>query len=263
MALVRSSVVNRIPALGGLGGLVFLSAVFHGVLLLLPMPQWSLTSVEPEPEEIIEQSGAIAITTLPVIAPPVAQPEPEIIPPPTPVSEVIEIPPLTQVPDNLPAIDQSIVEETWDEADDVDELEQSPLEPDVDENELDPQDSEPEAGIAVQFSHNFPHLAGSQAGCYGLQNCRIAEGHNYRAAAQKIIDELEAQGYELTLYEGNDDSDVRNHRIYEMRLSSNAEVEYLNLFGEDFTTVIYVVTPRLITKAELQTLETNQQQTGG
>ncbi|WP_031294525.1 hypothetical protein [Leptolyngbya sp. Heron Island J] len=257
--------MNRLPALGGLGGLVFLSAVLHGALLLLPLPQWSSTLVEPEPEEAIEQSGAIAITTLPVVVPPVTQLEPETTPPPAPTSEVIEPPPLTQVPDNLPDIDEFIVEEPLDELDDIDDIEQPPFAPSDDENELDPQDSEPEAGIAVQFSHNFPHIPGAQAGCYGLQNCRIAEGQNYIDASRTIIDELTAQGYELQLYEGNDDSDVRNHRIYEMRSSTNteAEVKYLNLFGEGLKTVIYLVTPRLITQAELQTLEINQQQTGG
>ncbi|MDV3349103.1 hypothetical protein QGP82_10405 [Leptothoe sp. LEGE 181152] len=247
--LVKPSLPLRLP--GGLGALVLLSVFLHGGLLLLPMPQWWSISVESDPEEVIEDSGAIAITTLPIIpqSDPPLQPEAPTVQEPEPV----EPPPLLQVPDNGSAMeDLSIIEDALEDLEEPEAVEQ-PIEL-SDEDELDPENSEPEAGIAFQFGNDFPHLAGSQAGCYGLENCRTAEGQNYIDAVQDITNRLEAQGYELTPYEGNDDSDVRNHRIFEMRLPDKAEIKYLNVFGEGLRTAIYIITPRIITQQELQTL---------
>lgn len=250
MALVRFSLVSRLPSIGGLGSLVFVSAVLHGGLLLLPLPQW--WSAESEPEVVIEESGAIAITSLPIIAAPETKPEPETVTPvePAPIPAEVVPPPPVQVPENLPDLTEPPVEPPVDESETLEELE--PVADPFEENELDMQDSEPEAGIAFQFSQNFPHLSGAQTGCYGLQNCRITEGQNYIDALQEITDTLEAQGYQLDPYEGNDDSDVRNHKIYEMRLPDASEVKYLNVFGEGLKTTIYIITSRIITQEELE-----------
>lgn len=252
--LVKPSLSLRLPGVGG--ALVLLSVFLHGGLLLLPMPQWWSTPIESDPEEVIEESGAIAITTLPIIPQPDIPPQPEVTVAPEPAP--VELPPLTQIPDNLPEIiEQQPIEDTLEELEEPEDIEQ-PIEP-SDEDELDSENSEPEAGIAFQFGNDFPHLANSQAGCYGLDNCRTAEGKNYIDAVQEIKTELEAQGYELTLYEGNDDSDVRNHRIFEMRLPDETEVKYLNVFGEGLRTAIYMITPRIITQQELQTLGNSPQ----
>lgn len=245
----------RLQADRGLGILVAVS-VLHGGLLLLPMPQWWQRVAEPEPEIVVEESDAIAITTLPVVSKPVPEEITPVEPPPPAPPEVAPPPLLTQVPDNLP-------EERLETLEDLEATEQPEPEPPPEENEPeqpepDPENSEPEAGIAVQFNSNFPHLAGAEAGCYGLENCRKAEGQNYLGALSSIRQGLEAQGYELTPYTGNDDSDVRNHRIYKMRLPNDpdAAIKYLNVFGGEPEATIYIITPRLITQAELQALET-------
>ena len=220
---------------------------------MLPMPQWGSRSADPEPEIVTEESGAIALTTLPVL------PEVPAVVPAEPLPAAVEPPPPVQVPANIPEIDISVIDNTVLEDEPADDpVEQADP---IENEEVDPQTSEPEAGIAFQFSNDFPHLAGSQAGCYGLENCRTAEGQNYVDAVQEIRDNLEAQGYVLTRYAGNDDSDVRNHRIYEMRLPNNpeTEVKYLNVFGEGLKTAIYIITIRIVTQDELQTLATSSQ----
>lgn len=225
-----------------------LSMALHGGLLLLPMPQ--LQSADPEPEVVAEESGAIALTTLPVLPEiPAAAPVPEVVEPPSPV----------QVPENIPEIYEPVIDNTVTALED--EPADDPIEQTIENEDVDPQTSEPEAGIAFQFSNDFPHLAGSQVGCYGLENCRMAEGQNYVDAVQEIRDNLEAQGYVLTRYLGNDDSDVRNHRIYEMRLPDNpeTEVKYLNVFGEGLKTAIYIITTRIVTQEELQALGASSQ----
>ncbi|MEM1255582.1 MAG: hypothetical protein AAGI69_24350 [Cyanobacteria bacterium P01_H01_bin.21] len=252
MTLVKPRLPQRFPI--GLRGIIILSVALHGGLLLLPMPQWS--SPDPEPEVVAEESGAIALTTLPATLP--VLPE---VPAAAPVEQTVEPPPPVQVPETIPEIDDSVIDDT------VMALEDEPADDPIDQTapvedeDVDPQTSEPEAGIAFQFSNDFPHLAGSQVGCYGLENCRMAEGQNYVDAVQEIRDNLEAQGYVLTRYQGNDDSDVRNHRIYEMRLPENpeTEVKYLNVFGEGLKTAIYIITTRIVTQDELQTLGTSSQ----
>ncbi|MEO0350043.1 MAG: hypothetical protein AAF282_08340 [Cyanobacteria bacterium P01_A01_bin.15] len=228
------------------GILIWLSVALHGALLMLPTPGFQ--PAEPEPEAPIEESGAIALTTLPTIA----KPEPAAPVDPAPPA-VTPTAPLTQVPEVLPP---EVLEDTTE----VNELEPVPELP-LQTTDPEPADSEPEGGIAVQFSADFPHLTGSQSGCYGLDNCRIAEGQNYTDALREISERLETQGYTLTPYTGNDDSDVRNHRIFEMRLPSDpdADVKYLNVFGEGLKTAIYIITPRIITQEDLQSLEENSQ----
>ena len=248
--LVKPSLLRRLPT--GLWGLIILSVGLHCGLLLLPMPRWWLTSTEPDPEEIVvEENDAIAVITLPKVSP-----KPAAVRAPA----AVESPPPVQVPETLPAIDE-IYDETYvDDAvlDDepVEDITETTDDVENDAADIEPQPNEPEAGIAFQFNSDFPHLAGSQAGCYGLENCRTAEGQNYVDAVQEIRSRLEAQGYTLTLYEGNDDSDVRNHRIYEMRLpeDSDTEVKYLNVFGEGLKTAIYIITTRIVTQDELETL---------
>ena len=146
--------------------LIGLSAVAHVGLLLLPMPQDWLTSQESaEPVEVIlEESGAIAITTLPIVA----QPEPEVValapPPPAAQIEVVEPPPLTDVPDDIVLADT--LEETTELLDDLDidnpdeEAEEEPL--------AEESNDQPEAGIAVPFSDDFSHLSGPSQGVMGL-----------------------------------------------------------------------------------------------
>lgn len=250
MKWVKHPMVARLQTDRGLGVLVTVSAVLHGGLLLLPLPQWWQRS--PEPEIVIEQSDAIAITTLPVVSKPAPA---EIAPVPAPAPPEVA-PPLTQVPDKLP--EEQLEPENL-EAEEQSPPESSPEENEPEQQEPEPENSEPEAGIAVQFNSDFPHLVGAETGCYGLDNCRKAEGQNYLDALNEISQGLAAQGYELTPYTENDDSDVRNHKIYEMRLphDPDAAVKYLNVFGEGLKTAIYIITPHIVTQAELQALENN------
>ncbi|MEL6231986.1 MAG: hypothetical protein AAFR24_18940 [Cyanobacteria bacterium J06627_3] len=235
----------------GFRGLIFFGvAVLHGGLLLLPTPQWWRPSEDPdvvvEPPVILEESGAIAITTLPVVPQPLPEETVPVEPAPLPELSQPSETVLTQVPETLP---EDVEPEQPDENLPENKTDNQP--------EPEPEDNEPEAGIAMQFDADFPHLAGAVSGCYGLENCRRAEGQNYTEALQEIGEGLEAQGYELTPYDDNDDSDVRNHRIFEMRLPGDpdAGVKYLNVFGDGLKAAIYIITPNIITQADLQSLE--------
>ncbi|MEA5464578.1 hypothetical protein [Leptothoe sp. PORK10 BA2] len=243
----------------GLRVLIGLSLALHGGLLLLPMPQGGFSPVEPEPEleNRVEESGAIALTTLPIVTKPKSENVSPIAPPLPAIAQPPSAP-LTQVPENLPDEVLADLAESEQREDESDPAVPQPEQP-PEQTEPDPENPAPEKGLAVQFSSDFPHIAGSLSGCYGLENCRRTEGENYTNVLDNLSKSLEAQGYELTPYDGNDDSDVRNHRIYEMRLPNDpqAGVKYLNVFGDGLKAAIYIITPHVITQAELAALETN------
>ena len=267
---VKSAPTRGLKSNYGLRTLVGISLALHGALLLLPMPQeWLRSAPEPEDLELVEESGAIALTTLPVVTQPLPEKAPvpvapsvlEVAPIPPPITSALPPQaPLTQIPDELPEQLENVEEI---ELLDDEPAPEPPPEEELEQTESPLETSEPEAGIAVQFSSDFPHITGSESGCYGLENCRRAEGENYTDALKTLSQQLEAQGYELTPYDDNDDSDVRNHRVYEMRLPNDpdAEVNYLNVLGDGLKAAIYIITPHLITQADLQALE-NDHQTG-
>ena len=60
----------------------------------------------------------------------------------------------------------------------------------------------------------------------------------------------------LTIHD-NGDTSGGNQRIYEMRAQEQSEVKYLNIFGEGLTGGFYIITPDVITKEDLETLEIN------
>ena len=226
--------------------LAFLTVtILHGGLLLLPAPQWWQTPLpEPEPEPILEESGEVALTTLPKVAAPVTAPvaEPEPAAPVEPPPERLPV---------QPEIADAIESEPA-------EPEPQDQEPEFDEQEPEPENSEPEAGFAVRFSDDFPHVTGATSGCYGLDNCRTVDGQNFRDIAKALQQQLETQGYKLTPYD-NGDSGGGNHRVYEMRSLSAPEsaVKYLNIFGEGLTGAFYIITPALIDRQDMEALALN------
>lgn len=251
MKLVRPSLVNRLRTKSGLWILIVLSVAFHGVLLSMPMPQWWLTAEknEPrtEPEDILEESGAISLTTLPVVA----APEPEVTeteepasPPEEIIPEIIEQAPLTEVSEDIPQ-----------EPEDTNEPEPTSLEPVPGEPTPDPADNEPESGVAFAFKDDFPHADGSETGCgsVSLENCRTVNGNSFNNIAKSLRKDLEAQNYTLNDITPEDDDRYENHIIFEIIDSTDpdAEIKYLNVLSEDFLSAFYIITPDILTREEL------------
>lgn len=236
--------LNRLRANGGV--LLGLSIALHGSLLLLPVRWLSIAeTTEPslEPEELPE-SGAIALTTLPPIAQPAAPAEPVEVAPPESLPEP-EPPPLVQVPPAVAEIPQVV---------ETPEREPEPEPDSQPEPEPEPTNTEPEAGIAVRFSNDFPHVAGAASGCFGLENCRTIAGETFRDVAKAIREGLEAKGYELTP-EDNGDESGGNHRIYRMISPPDNQVKYLNIFGEGLTGAFYLITSDPIKRGDLEALD--------
>lgn len=236
--------------------LVALSVIFHGVLVLFPMPQWWLNSdySKLEPGESLEESGAIALTTLPIVA----APEPEVTPPviPAPPAQIVEEPlpaELSPVEINEPAVD--------DEGEPEPEPPPDEPPPEAPPPEPDTTNGEPEAGIAFEFRDGFPHIGEAQAGCnnYGLGNCRTVDAQNLREVARSLRQDLEAQGYSLKDVTPEDSEEHANHKIFELSFPGAGEVKYLNIFGADdqLTGAFYIITPTLITRQNLKDLENN------
>lgn len=250
-ALAKSSRFN----LGWrMGTLVVLSMVFHGGLLLLPIPQSWLKSPEPEPDEIVTETEAISVTTLPTIVPPppVEDPEPTVEPLPAAPPAPTIAPSITQVLDEIleEEFEELTPEPLEEELEDDLPDQTPPLEPDSQPEQTMP--DEPEAGVVSIFAVDFPHIAEAAQGCHGYQNCYTASG-DYRQASNTIRESLVAQGYTI---EDHDPTafDLNNHRIYRLQHPDQEGVRYLNIFFDGNNQYQYMITEREIDLDELKKL---------
>ncbi|MCU0568257.1 MAG: hypothetical protein MUF49_16870 [Oculatellaceae cyanobacterium Prado106] len=95
---------------------------------------------------------------------------------------------------------------------------------------------QPSATPPSAFS-NFPHLSGSQSGCFGLETChQISDGSNFRIAAQTLEQQLESEGYAVRL---RDDLEEAGRKVYEV--SKQNETQYLSVISTDLGTTVYVL----------------------
>lgn len=109
----------------------------------------------------------------------------------------------------------------------------------------------PEHDVVVHLSDDFPHLAGSQSGCYGLASCRQLNG-NYRQAARLLLAQMADQGYQLT---ERDDIDNTGHRVFEVIDPDEPNVtHYLNVFSPDVGSTVYVMTMNILSLEQLKQL---------
>ncbi|MEL7227727.1 MAG: hypothetical protein AAGL17_23580, partial [Cyanobacteria bacterium J06576_12] len=190
----------------------------HGILFCVP---WlSRPLLIPEAALISENSAAaepvvIEMTELPATPPTVL---PKLAEPvlPAPEVSVLVAPPVAQpLPSEsllaVPPAEASVQEQDSFPEPALPELEAEPeAEPEVEPEVVVPdvadslsgalssvKDDGPEYGSLVQLDDDFPHLAGAQSGCYGLENCHQLSG-NFRQAAQALVAQMESQNYQLT-----------------------------------------------------------------
>ncbi|MEM8804886.1 MAG: hypothetical protein AAGF01_02405 [Cyanobacteria bacterium P01_G01_bin.38] len=111
-----------------------------------------------------------------------------------------------------------------------------------------------EAGIVMPFRDDFPHPAGSTAGCFALQNCRRLENiSSYRQTAQDLVALLEAQGYQVTPRDDADDTGLQLYEIVEAD-SPDGAVQYLSVFSDGIGSAVYTITQEIISLEELREL---------
>lgn len=242
---------------------VLLSLAAHGLILVVPQGV-----VEKEVEIVVEEPAEILVSDLPVLPAPQQQepaPEPEVepepgveppkklAPPPAPVAPPPAPPPqpiYIPVPQPIPGP----------EAEPELEPEPEPESEPEPEPELEPEpEPEPdvvlEGGLLVPFSEDFPVLAGSEPGCFQLENCRIISNQGSpRQLAKKFQEEL-ADRYEV---EQREDLSESGYEVFELRQKGepDADFHYLSLFSEGPGKVVYTITQEPIRLNELRDLET-------
>lgn len=258
------------------GGLVF-SLSLHGIVMMLP---WSIRpsvsdSLELVPAEVesvdgisvsilpaveqlqVEQLQPVEKSQVPVSLVSIAEPDVPL-PPAEPVwLELLSQPPVEDPvpaqpdvinesvePAPLPSEELLIIEE-------LQPLEEKPVldnpKPEV------VVDESPEHDVVVRLASDFPHLAGAQSGCYGLENChRLEHGGNYRQAARQLMAQMQAQGYQVS---ERDDIDEPGHRVFDVIPPEDAEVTYyLNVFSDGSQSAVYALTLNILSLRELQQL---------
>ncbi|MEL6468331.1 MAG: hypothetical protein AAFQ74_01260 [Cyanobacteria bacterium J06623_4] len=260
------------------GVILLFSLGCHSLLFLLPWPGYQRMATEERPDFVQEQSvqpPAVAVVNLPVGLPSTAsQPSQQmesVAPVPESVADVIPIQPSeAQVNSLSPAQASSPASpDAYPDPVVLDPLstEPVPAEPvptehphalpdndafeDVSHSPSLPSEQGTENKMVVQLDGDFPHLAGAQAGCYGLESCHQLSG-NFRQAAQQLITQMESQGYQLTERE---DIDGTGHRVFEVTMPDDPNtIAYLNVYSPDVGSTVYVLTADILSLEQLQQL---------
>lgn len=95
---------------------------------------------------------------------------------------------------------------------------------------------------------DVPLLAGSEMGCFGIGTChQLNNGTNFRTAGQTLEDQLQAQGYQVTL---RDDIEETGRKVYELKKGN--DTRFLNVLSADLGATIYLITPQPIRLSDLQ-----------
>lgn len=106
--------------------------------------------------------------------------------------------------------------------------------------------SPPAVSLNVPFA-DFPHLQGAESGCFGASSCRQVQGSHFRMTAQTIRDQMEAQGYQVSL---RDDLAETGQTIYE--LSKEGQTRYLSVLSTELDQTAYILAAQPVTIADLQ-----------
>lgn len=231
---------------------VALSAVAHGVILWMPMPEVQPpsppTAAEPEPEDM----SVVVLSdqeTPPVPAPqpsrsPAPEPAPAIAPPPAKETTLLPtdvIPEASLPPAPLPSQPAA------------------PTPPAPDDLPIAEGDATPalpppaSTGPLIEYGDRFPHFDGAVGGCFGLSECRqVSDIGNYRTVARSLIAGLEDQGYTVEL---RDDLEDTGRNVYELIPPGNGSTrQFLLVFSNTDGSAIYVMSPDVMTLDELKSL---------
>lgn len=265
-------------------GMVSVSAALHIAASIAPWPQPSTpTAISQEglvgdptvegPDESVTTS-AIALTQLPKRSPPAAalsaamstasaNPSVSTISPPLPIAPS---PPNVLAADPVPLLPLEAPVQRFEEIARLDPPPEQPA-PESDSDSVDPENSQPsmpqeiapeiaseadQQGPVLQLAADFPHLAGSQSGCYGLSNCHQTSG-NYRQVVRQLTEQMRNQGYQLT---EDDTIDGIGHRVFEVVMPHEpSRIYYLNVFSDDLDTAVYAITLDILSLDELKSIQ--------
>lgn len=227
----------------GIGLLVSLGV--HALLLGLPVPP------SPEPDEAVATSDSdseelLSVVILPKSAPAPALPETEVVadvpePPPSEPQQpesTLESPPPIEIPPEKKPPEEPLPQAAPPEPEPVTQPETPPPEPEPVEPQV-PPEPQPYA--------DFPHLGGGEVPCEGREHCwRTQEGR--RAVASTLEADLEAQGYEVSLF----DSEQSGVHVYVVEKDKAIEYYLTVIASASFDGgSFYVLTEERMTEAEL------------
>ncbi|MGD1944212.1 MAG: hypothetical protein ACFB0G_23190 [Leptolyngbyaceae cyanobacterium] len=229
-----------------------LSAAAHGLLLIVPMPQSSESTLRPDSPET--ESDSIAVIMLPedtvAAVPEITLPSEPAIPPAT---EPDLLQPDVISSEVLPPAPEPASLSTPESGLDADP--ELPLEDGLPPaGFVEPQPETPPAAIGplVGYGDMFPHVAGAESGCFSLGDCRrVVDGSTYHAVAASLVDDLENTGYSV---DQRDDLEDTGRTIYEVVSPGDTTIQYLIVFSDVDGSAVYVMSDEIITLADLKEL---------
>jgi len=239
-------------------GAVLVSLCAHALTLHLPLPKPSADNPASEPdtaERAISQTRAteaISVAKLPVrppSQPSIQQPPqpnpPTVTAPPASIQPVVQSPQPSPKPTYQPA--PAVIAPIVQQPNPTPSPQPSPT------PSPDPTPPAPEQGMVIALTEAFPHFAEAQSGCFSLSNCHRVSGQgSYRQAAKQLVEEMQANGYQV---KQRDDIDDQGHRVYEVVIPSEPDATYyLNVFSDSADSMVYALTLQIVSLAELQQL---------
>ena len=232
-----------------------LSAAAHGLLLMVPMPQSSESTLMPNSPDA--ESDSIAVIIMPDDTAAEVTAVPEITRPSEPALPAAAEPELLQ-PDVISDEVLSSAPDPASQPPPESNLETNPELP-LEDGLTSPGFVEPQPaadpatlGPLVGYSDTFPHAAGAESGCFGLGDCRrVLGGGNHRKVAASLIDDLENEGYSV---DQRDDLDDPGRNVYEVISPGDTTIQYLIVFSDGLESAVYVMSDEIITLAELEEL---------
>lgn len=243
-------------------GFLFFSIGAHIILIKLPMPPLGQalsdkTLDENSKDSALEPSVPLSVAALSDLiepsppAPPIA-PEPPADPNPPAPTELTAPVPIVPEPSQPITPPEPLATEPEEPELTIEPTPTSPVTPPT--QPPTPNTLQLEAETVVHFSETFPHLAGTQLGCFGLSNCGRVEGmvRSHRDASRQLIPELESQGYQVTVH--NEDDGPLVYKLLDPQ-QPEAEVQYLNIFPDGLGAAVYVITLEPISLEELKQLD--------
>ncbi len=109
----------------------------------------------------------------------------------------------------------------------------------------------PAANLDVPFA-DFPDLAGATAGCFGSSSCRqIDDGTPFRNAAQTLVEQMTAQGYQV---DEQSDLEDTGQKIYRL-IAQDGATRYLSVLSAGVGSTVYLLSAEPILLSDLQQVD--------
>lgn len=229
---------------------LFFSVGLHLLLLLLPiLPDRPVDKAQSDQEQAEPEETQVALAPLPIT--PIPEPQPSVVvPSPGSSPAASPIPPSLQPQPAAPSLPQPSMPQP------SAPISASPtpaIEPSAQPSPTASLLPPPQNRVVAPFA-SFPHLDGSQPGCFNQSagDCQQVAG-NFRQVSQALTAQLSSQGYDV---KQRDDLEETGRQVYEV--TKDEVTQYLSVISSDLAGTAYILAHEPVTQADIEQIGTVQ-----